>query len=313
MSTSLDAGPNNRLAAGPIGRAVAWLVGPRPYKNRARLRREVDGKVAVVTGASFGVGEATARILADAGATVVLGARSAEQLNLIVTEIKAAGGRAVAIPLDLASEDSVKAFAEQVLTQFGQVDYLVHNAGKSLRRSIHLSYDRPKDLNATTAANYLGPMRLTLALLPKMRERGCGHIVNVSTAGLMFPVAPKWGFYLSSKAAFDIWIRSVAMEARPDGVTLTSFYAGAMFTRMSAPSGWVSALPGHSARDAGYIIARAIVRKPRTLAPAVVWPLSVLVPLLRTPLEIGATFLYRFLGDTKASLASAAKEAGNVA
>ncbi|MFB8007067.1 SDR family NAD(P)-dependent oxidoreductase [Nocardia sp. NPDC056000] len=304
MSNSLDAGPNNWLAAGPIGRSVIWLIGPRPYRNQARLRAEVTDKIAVITGASFGVGEATARILAAAGATVVLGARSAEQLDLIVREIKEAGGNAVAIPLDLASEQSVETFAEQVLTQFGRVDYLVHNAGKSLRRSIHLSYDRPKDLNSTTAANYIGPMRLTLALLPGMRERGSGHIVNVSTAAVVFPVAPKWSFYLSTKAAFDIWMRSVAMEARPDGVTLTSFYAGAMFTRMSAPSGWVSAIPGHSARDAGYIIARAIVRKPRTLAPNVVWPLSVLVPLLRTPLEISTTFLYRFLGDTKASLRS---------
>ncbi|MFF2551235.1 SDR family NAD(P)-dependent oxidoreductase [Nocardia sp. NPDC058058] len=311
MSNSLDAGPNNWLAAGPIGRSAIWLVGPRPYRNHAKLRAEVADKIAVITGASFGVGEATARILAAAGATVVLGARSAEQLDLIVREIKEAGGNAVAIPLDLASEESISAFAEQVLTQFGQVDYLVHNAGKSLRRSIHLSYDRPKDLNTTTAANYIGPMRLTLALLPGMRARGSGHIVNVSTAAVMFPVAPKWSFYLSTKAAFDIWMQSVAMEARPDGVTLTSFYAGAMFTRMSAPSGWVSAIPGHSARDAGYIIARAIVRKPRTLAPNVVWPLSVLVPLLRTPLEISTTFLYRFLGDTKASLHSVENGARN--
>ncbi|WP_216893216.1 SDR family NAD(P)-dependent oxidoreductase [Nocardia alni] len=313
MNTSLDAGPSNRLAAGPLGRAVVWLVGPRPLRDEVRLRREVDGKIAVVTGASFGVGEATARILAGAGATVVLGARTVERLDLIVAEIAEAGGNAVAVPLDLASEESVKSFADQILTRFGRVDYLVHNAGKSLRRSIHLSYDRPKDLNTTTSANYIGPMRLTLALLPGMRERGCGHIVNVSTAAVMFPVAPKWGFYLSTKAAFDIWIRSVAMEARPDGVTLTSFYAGAMFTRMSAPSGWVSALPGHSARDAGYIVARAIAKKPRTLAPAVVWPLSVLVPLLRTPIEILTTFLYRFLGDTAASLASVKKGDDRVA
>ncbi|MEU0502725.1 SDR family NAD(P)-dependent oxidoreductase [Nocardia sp. NPDC005998] len=312
MSTSLDNGPNNWLAAGPIGRGVAWLIGPRGLRNPDRLRREVAGKIAVVTGASYGLGEATARMLGDAGATVVLGARSAEQLQTIVTEIKAAGGSAIAIPLDLASEDSIKSFAEEVLTQFGHIDYLVHNAGKSLRRSIHLSYDRPKDLNTTTSANYLGPMRLTLALLPSMRERGSGHIVNVSTVAVMFPVAPKWGFYVSSKAAFDIWMRAVGMEARPDGVTLTTFYAGSMFTRMSAPSGWISALPGQSARQAGRVIAKAIVKKPRTLTPAYGWPLAVLVPLLRTPIELLTTFTYRFLGDTAASLASVEKGDDNV-
>ncbi|WP_405485795.1 SDR family NAD(P)-dependent oxidoreductase [Nocardia sp. NBC_00511] len=312
-TNSLDTGPSNRLAAGPLGRGITWLIGPRGLRDSQRLHREVDGKVAVVTGASYGLGEATARMLADAGATVVLGARSIDQLEVVVAEIKQAGGSAVAIPLDLASEDSIESFAEQILTQFGRVDYLVHNAGKSLRRSIHLSYDRPKDLNASTAANYIGPMRLTLALLPSMRERGSGHIVNVSTVGVLFPVAPKWGFYLSSKAAFDIWMRAVGMEARADGVTLTTFYAGAMFTRMSAPSGWISAMPGHSAREAGYIIARAIVKKPRTLTPAYGRPSAVLAALLQNPLEIGAGLLYRRLGDTRASLAGVAKGAGDVA
>ncbi|UGT42330.1 SDR family NAD(P)-dependent oxidoreductase [Nocardia yamanashiensis] len=313
MTTSLDAGPNNRLAAGPLGRGIAWLIGPRGLKDPDRLRREVQGKIAVVTGASYGLGEATSRMLAAAGATVVLGARSVEQLELIVAEIEAEGGRAVAVPLDLASEESIEAFAAQILSRFGQIDYLVHNAGKSLRRSIHLSYDRPKDLNSTTSANYIGPMRLTLALLPAMRERGSGHIVNVSTVAVMFPVAPKWGFYLSSKAAFDIWMRAVGMEARPDGVTLTTLYAGSMFTRMSAPSGWISALPGQSAREAGYVIAKAIVRKPRVLAPAYGRPSAVLVSLLRTTLEVLTTQLYRYLGDTQASLARIEKGNRNVA
>ncbi|MFE5285105.1 SDR family NAD(P)-dependent oxidoreductase [Nocardia sp. NPDC056611] len=313
MTTSLDAGPNNRLAAGPLGRAAAWLIGPRGLKNQNRLRREVQGKIAVVTGASFGLGEATSRMLAAAGATVVLGARSLDQLQTIVAEIEADGGHAVAIPLDLASEESIEAFAAQILSRFGHVDYLVHNAGKSLRRSIHLSYDRPKDLNSTTAANYIGPMRLTLALLPGMRERGSGHIVNVSTVAVMFPVAPKWGFYLSSKAAFDIWMRAVGMEARPDGVTLTTLYAGSMFTRMSAPSGWISALPGQSAREAGYVVAKAIVRKPRVLAPVYGRPSAVLVSLLRTTIEILTTRLYRYLGDTEASLARLEKGDRHVA
>ncbi|WP_131833041.1 SDR family NAD(P)-dependent oxidoreductase, partial [Mycobacteroides abscessus] len=182
-------------------------------------------------------------------------------------------------------------------------DYLIHNAGKSLRRSIHLSYDRPKDVNATSGANYVGPMRLTLALLPGMRARGSGHIVNVSTVGVMFGVVPKWGFYLSSKAAFDIWMRAVGMEARGDGVTLTTFYAGLMHTRMSAPSRWMRLLPGQTPLDAAKVLARAVVDKPRTLTPAYGHPFAILAPVLRFPLEPILGFVYRRLGDTQASLA----------
>ncbi|WP_051178369.1 SDR family NAD(P)-dependent oxidoreductase [Nocardia concava] len=306
--------PNNALAAGPIGRAAAWLIGPRGISDPNRLRREVDGKIAVVTGASHGLGAETARLLGAAGATVVLGARSIDQLEEIAAEIKDAGGQAVALRLDLGEPESISEFATEILTRFGHVDYLIHNAGKSLRRSIHLSYDRPKDLTATSSANYLGPIRLTLALLPSMRARRSGHIVNVSTVGVLFPTAPKWGFYLSSKAAFDVWMRAVGMEARPDGVTLTTIYAGLMHTRMSAPSRWMSALPGQTPAEAATSVARALIRKPRFMIPAYGYLTAVLVPVLRVPLEIGATALYKRLGDTDAALrAINGKGTGNAA
>ncbi|WP_280371806.1 SDR family NAD(P)-dependent oxidoreductase [Nocardia wallacei] len=302
MSMPFPSGPS-RWVSHPIARAAAFLIGPRGLRDRAELRAEVAGKVVVVTGASYGLGEATARLFAQAGARVVLAARSMDRLRALADEITAEGGQAFAYPLDLTSEQSVSEFAASVLFDFGEVDYLIHNAGKSLRRSIHLSYDRPKDITATAGANYVGPMRLTLALLPAMRARGRGHIVNVSTVGIMFPVVPKWGFYLSSKAAFDWWLRAVGMEARADGVTLTTFYAGLMHTRMSAPSRWMRMLPGQTPADAARVIARAVVRKPRTLTPIYGHPSAILVPLLRVPNELLLGFVYRFLGDTHASLA----------
>ncbi|MFJ1460598.1 SDR family NAD(P)-dependent oxidoreductase [Nocardia sp. N2S4-5] len=302
MSMPFPSGPS-RWVSHPIARAAAFLIGPRGLRDRAELRAEVAGKVVVVTGASYGLGEATARLFARAGARVVLAARSMDRLRALADEITAEGGQAFAYPLDLTSEQSVSEFAASVLFDFGEVDYLIHNAGKSLRRSIHLSYDRPKDITATAGANYVGPMRLTLALLPAMRARGRGHIVNVSTVGIMFPVVPKWGFYLSSKAAFDWWLRAVGMEARADGVTLTTFYAGLMHTRMSAPSRWMRMLPGQTPADAARVIARAVVHKPRTLTPIYGHPSAILVPLLRVPNELLLGFVYRFLGDTQASLA----------
>ncbi|MFE3444897.1 SDR family NAD(P)-dependent oxidoreductase [Nocardia sp. NPDC059180] len=305
MSTQFPSGPS-RLVHHPIARAAARIIGPRGLRDTARLRREVEDKVVVITGASFGVGEATAIMLAEAGARVVLGARSLDRLREVADAINANGGQASAYRLDLTDEASVSEFASAVLFDFGGVDYLIHNAGKSLRRSIHLSYDRPKDINATAGANYVGPMRLTLAFLPGMRERGSGHIVNVSTVGIMFPVVPKWGFYLSSKAAFDWWMRAVGMEARADGVTSTTFYAGLMHTRMSAPSRWMRLLPGQTPEDAARVIARAVVRKPRTMTPIYGHPSAIAVPLLRLPFEILLGLLYRRLGDTQMSLARVA-------
>lgn len=304
MADHLPEGPARRVQH-PIASATAALIGPRGLRNTAQLRREVEGKVVVITGASYGVGAATAELFAAAGARVVVAARSLDRLRELADRITAEGGQAAAYQLDLTSEQSISEFAAAVLHEYGGVDVLVHNAGKSLRRSIHLSYDRPKDITSTTGANYLGPMRLTLALLPSMRERGSGHIVNVSTVGIMFPVMPKWGFYLSSKAAFDWWMRAVGMEARTDGVTLTTFYAGLMHTRMSAPSAWMRMLPGQTPQDAARIIARAVVDKPRTMTPLYGHPSAVTAPVLRLPFEIALGFVYRFLGDTSASLASA--------
>ncbi|RBO87829.1 short-subunit dehydrogenase [Nocardia puris] len=301
MRNTLPTGPS-RVVHHPLARAAAHAVGPRGLRDERRLRSEVDGKVVVITGASYGVGAATARLFARAGAHVVLAARSKERLAELAGEIGAAGGRAYAYPLDLTSEESVAEFAAAVQHDLGGVDYLIHNAGKSLRRSIHLSYDRPKDVTATAGANYVGPMRLTLALLPAMRARGSGHIVNVSTVGVMFPVVPKWGFYLSSKAAFDWWMRAVGMEARADGVTLTTFYAGLMHTRMSAPSRWMRVLPGQTPDDAARVLARAVVEKPRTLTPVYGHPSAIAVPLLRFPLEVIIGAVYQRLGDTEASL-----------
>lgn len=303
MTKVFPSGPS-RVVHHPLARAVARMIGPRGLRRGDSLRREVEGKVVVVTGASYGVGEATARLFARAGARVVLAARSLDRLRELQQSIAADGGQAFAYPLDLTREHSVSEFAASVLFDLGEVDYLIHNAGKSLRRSIHLSYDRPKDVTATAGANYVGPMRLTLALLPGMRARGRGHIVNVSTVGIMFPVMPKWGFYLSSKAAFDWWMRAVGMEARADGVTLTTFYAGLMHTRMSAPSRWMRVLPGQTPDDAARVIARAVVAKPRTMAPIYGHPSAIMVPLLRLPLELFTGFVFRHLGDTKASLAS---------
>src|SRR5688500_9713360 len=156
------------------------------------LREAVEGRVVLVTGASFGIGEATALKLGEAGATVLLAARSRERLEEVAAAIEAAGGSAHVHPCDVGQVDDVERFVAEVLETHGGVDVIVNNAGKSIRRSIELSYDRFQDFERTIDINYLGPVRLMIGLLPSMREREEGHIVNISTLGIRMPPTPRW-------------------------------------------------------------------------------------------------------------------------
>jgi NAD(P)-dependent dehydrogenase (short-subunit alcohol dehydrogenase family) len=292
--------PSLRLAA----RLISTLVDPRGGPSPRRLRAAVAGRVVLVTGASYGIGEATARRLAAAGATVLLLARSRAALERLADELNGAGGRAFAYAVDLADAEAVAELAAELLARHGAVDVLVNNAGKSIRRSIARSYDRFHDFERTIDVNYLGPVRLLLALLPSMRARGRGHIVNVSTVGARIPPAPRWAAYQASKTAFDVWLRSVAVEARADGVTTTSIYMSLVYTRMSAPTPIFRYLPGLEPAEAAALVARAIVERPRTIAPWWLAPAELAADLARGPLERAMGLVYRLTDDS----ASACKE-----
>ena len=232
----------------------------------SRLRGAVEGKIVLVTGASSGVGEASARKIAAAGGTVLLIARRAELLQQIAGEIEDRGGSAFAYPCDMADTEAVGELVATVLEEHGHVDVVVSNAGLSIRRWISESYDRFHDFERTTNVNYLGPVRLVLGLLPSMRERGGGHIVNVSTIGVDFPPL-RWSAYIASKAAFEVWLSGVAPEVRPDGVTATSIHLQLVRSPMLGPFKMWNYVPGMSTDEAAGIIARAIATRPRTISP----------------------------------------------
>jgi NAD(P)-dependent dehydrogenase (short-subunit alcohol dehydrogenase family) len=258
----------------------------------------VSDKTVLVTGASYGLGEATARKLAAAGATVLLVARSADKLDQVVASITAAGGRAVPYPTDLTDEVQITALTKQLTENHGPVDIVVSNAAKSIRRSLRLQYDRPHDFQRTIDTNYLGPIRLLLGLLPGMRERGAGHIVNVSSIGVrMFP-APRWGAYIASKGAFDVWLRSVAPELHADGVDTTSIYMGLIHTRMSEPTPSLRRLPGMHPDEAADVVAKAIIERPRKIQPRWTLPGELTSLLLAPALDRGARLLYRYSADS---------------
>jgi short-subunit dehydrogenase len=155
--------------------------------------------------------------------------------------------------------------AAEVLEQHGRVDILVNNAGKSIRRSVNKAYDRFHDYQRTMQLNYFGPVKLILDLLPGMRERGSGHIVNISTIGLQTNT-PRFSAYLASKAALDAFSRSIAPEIIDDGVHVTTVYMPLVRTPMIAPTKIYDRFPTLSPEDAGHLIAEAIRKRPKRIA-----------------------------------------------
>jgi NAD(P)-dependent dehydrogenase (short-subunit alcohol dehydrogenase family) len=280
------------------GKVVDILANPPRVSDPVRLKNAVSGKTVLVTGASYGLGEATAGKLAAAGATVLLVARTADKLDQVAASIAAGGGRAVAYPTDLTDEACVTALTKQLAENHGPPDIVISNAAKSIRRSLRLQYDRPQDFQRTIDTNYLGPIRLLLAVLPGMCKRGSGHIVNVSTIGArMFP-PPRWGTYLASKGAFDMWLRSVAPELHADGVNVTSVYMGLIHTRMSEPTPSLRRLPGMQPNEAADVVAKAIIERPRKVQPRWTVPGEITSVLLAPALERGARLMYRYTADS---------------
>jgi NAD(P)-dependent dehydrogenase (short-subunit alcohol dehydrogenase family) len=222
---------------------------------------------------------------------------SAAFIALHVASISAGGGTAVAYPADLTDEAQVAALTQRITDHHGPPDIVVSNAGKSIRRSLHQQYDRPHDFQRTIDINYLAPIRLLLDILPAMREHGGGHIVNVSSVAVRVPPGPQWGAYQASKGAFDRWLRSVAPELHTDGVDVTTVYFGLVRTRMIEPTPVLNRLPGLSPEQAADVIAKAIIDRPRTIAPPWVWPAELASVLLAGPLDRAARLWSRYAID----------------
>jgi NAD(P)-dependent dehydrogenase (short-subunit alcohol dehydrogenase family) len=287
------------------GKAIDLLVNPPRLSNPDRLRKAVNGKTVLVTGASYGLGEATARKLAAAGATTLLVARSADKLDELAAALAERGGRAVAYAADLSDEAAIDNLVRQLNNEHGALDIIVNNAGKSIRRSLHLQYERPHDFVRTIDINYLGPIRLLLGLIPAMRQRGSGHIVNISSIGVRVPPGPRWGAYQASKGAFDTWLRSVSPELHNDGVVVTSVYMALIRTRMAEPTPSLRRAPSLSAEQAADIVAKAIIERPGTIEPWWAWPAEVCAVLLRAPIDRAAQLWCRYTTDS-----GSAQEAG---
>ncbi|MGV0794084.1 SDR family oxidoreductase [Mycolicibacterium sp. XJ1819] len=219
------------------------------------------GRHVIITGASSGIGHASAIAVAERGATVFALARNAEALDELVAEIRAAGGRAYAFTCDVTDSTSVEHTIKDILGRFGHVDYLVNNAGRSIRRSVIASTDRLHDYERVMAVNYFGAVRMVLAMLPHWRERRFGHVVNVSSAGVQAR-NPKYSSYLPTKAALDAFADVVATETLSDHITFTNIHMPLVRTPMIVPSRRLNPVPAISAEHAAAMVVRGLVEKP---------------------------------------------------
>jgi short-subunit dehydrogenase len=229
------------------------------------LSGAVKGKTVLITGASSGIGASAARQIGAAGGTILLVARTREKLQEVADEVAGAGGRAFVHPADLSDIDDIDRMANEVLESHGHVDILVNNAGKSIRRSVDRSYDRFHDYQRTMQLNYFAPVKLILDLLPTMRDRGSGHIINISSIGLQVNT-PRFGAYVASKAALDAFSRSIGPEIIGDGVHVTTIYMPLVRTPMIAPTKAYDHVPTLSPEQAGDLIAEAIRKRPKRIA-----------------------------------------------
>lgn len=229
------------------------------------LREHVAGRAVVVTGASSGIGEALAERLGDAGAKVLLVARSADKLDEMKRTIEARGGAAFAYVGDLSNAEDTQRVIDSILADHGQVDILVNNAGISIRRSVAKSYDRVHDFERTLALNFLGAVRLIMGFLPGMRAQRRGQIINVSTIGVQVNV-PRYGAYIASKAALDAFSRVLAVEVLKEGVKVTTIYMPLVKTPMMESTTIYRSFPMRSAEEAADLIVEGIIHQPKRVA-----------------------------------------------
>ncbi len=229
------------------------------------LRGKVEGKVVVVTGGTSGIGEATALKMAEAGARVVVVARDPEKAKETMAKLKAMGGTAKFYSCDLADLTSCDKLIVDVLKDFGTVHYLVNNAGRSIRRGIANSFDRFHDFERTMQLNYFGSLRLIFGFLPTMMAQKKGHIINISSIGVLTQ-APRFSAYVASKAALDAFSGCAASEFNDNNINFTTINMPLVRTPMIAPTKMYNSVPTLSPEQAADLVVEAIVYKPVRIA-----------------------------------------------
>jgi NAD(P)-dependent dehydrogenase (short-subunit alcohol dehydrogenase family) len=204
-----------------------------PNRNEERRVTQLNGRVALVTGAGRGIGRATAIALAETGAAVVATARSVDELDAVVSEIREAGGEAVALECDLSERAQTLGLVDRAASPFGPVDVLVNNAGiGSSADPRPLAEFRDAFWDLTLEVNLTAPYLLSKAALPHMREQGWGRIITVASINGRVP-SPHSGAYVASKHGVIGLMRTFALEHAAEGITVNCVCPGPVHTRVN--------------------------------------------------------------------------------
>ncbi|MBN8487077.1 MAG: SDR family oxidoreductase [Burkholderiales bacterium] len=275
---------------------------PDLFKDRS-LKGSVAGKVVLVTGGSSGIGLAAAIKFAEAGAITVICARDEIKLKEAEAEIREKAGKDAQVhtfSADIANEESCAALVAWLTEQFGGVDVLVNNAGRSIRRAIESSYDRFHDYQRTMDLNYFGCLRVTMGLLPGMAAKRKGHVVNISSIGVLTN-APRFSAYVASKAALDAWTRCASSEFADVGITFTTINMPLVRTPMIAPTKIYNNVPTLSPEEAADMVAEAVIHKPVRIATRLGIFGQVLHALVPRVAQIVMNTSFRMFPDSEAA------------
>lgn len=264
------------------------------------LRGTVGGKVVLITGGSSGIGLAAAHKFAEAGATTIICGRDQDKLDEACKEAKARGYAFVAYSADIADMADCDRFLKELTAVHGSVDFLINNAGRSIRRAIEGSYDRFHDYERTMQLNYFGCLRVTMGLLPGMAAKCKGHVVNISSIGVLTN-APRFSAYVASKAALDAWTRCASSEFADVGIGFTTINMPLVRTPMIAPTNLYNNVPTLSPEEAADLIAQACIFKPVRIATRLGITGQVMHALVPRIAQIAMNTSFRMFPDSSAA------------
>jgi len=264
------------------------------------LEGNVKGKTVLITGASSGIGKTSALRVAEAGGHALLVARSADKLEETAREIAELGGVSTSYVADVSDMADCDRLVQEVLDDHGHLDILINNAGRSIRRSLELSFDRFHDFERTMQINYFGAVRLIMGFGPSMLERKSGHIINMSSISALTP-SPRFSAYVASKSALDAWTRAAAVEWSDRNVRFTTINMPLARTPMIEATTVYDHMPVLTPDEAGDMVVDAIIHKPKRIATRMGIFLQVMTAVAPRFSEVMMNTVFRMFRDSAAA------------